>query len=460
MPKLENDLGVKMKIFDVFQLPDGSYRAVKYGYSWPSFFFNWIWCFFFARLYGWGAVWIGVWFISGVVDKIVGEPTVSDEAASLALGIGLTSSVIMIGFGVWFSFNANEFRRRKYAQLGYSLVRRQAEAANQNQAIFTARQEKSTTKDEKLNEVPPIEKNVGQPNTPVATASTPRHVSRSAKNEVLSDKMGHSDTEQISKMPDMLIRKMELENNDVDPKNDPVPETSDVSESDDGWSDEFKILYEYDPIVKECHDELEDLGPQLSAEFQEEVVSDRKKATDIRDRLKAAQEEKMKPYGSESLNEALATARLLGPGAEEEFSRVVAVMGEDIEVEDVLGRLTEKHGISVSPEDIDADLEYWDIVEHGDEYFSVGRFNFTNRAAASIFARDKFDEFFNEASFSTFADVLTSSGYIVQRVLSGNYHVTADDGTVAVLMVDEFPRYIKGVLTPKEIRQIFDYLNY
>jgi hypothetical protein len=130
-----------------------------------------------------------------------------------------------------------------------------------------------------------------------------------------------------------------------------------MTEPDDNtsWSEEFQILNEYDPVVKECHDELEGLDHLLSSQFRKEIVSDRKKATEIRDRLKAEHEKNCKaleaelekknnPYSSKELNEALAEARLLGQSAEEEFARVIEVMGEDADADQIISRLKDKHG--------------------------------------------------------------------------------------------------------------------
>jgi hypothetical protein len=119
--------------------------------------------------------------------------------------------------------------------------------------------------------------------------------------------------------------------------------TINATEGNDGWSEEFKILNEYDPIVKECHDELDELDPTYSKQFREEIVLDRKNATSIRDRLKAEYENEMNPYPTDLLNEGLLKAKSLGRDAEEEFICVVEVMGEDIDIVDVLQRLEEKH---------------------------------------------------------------------------------------------------------------------
>jgi len=97
-----------------------------------------------------------------------------------------------------------------------------------------------------------------------ASASTPSGGSRTVNNEDLWEKTDHADAEETSKKPDLVGEQVEMASENIDAKNDPVPETSDITESADGWSEEFQILFEYDPIVKECHDELESLDPQLS----------------------------------------------------------------------------------------------------------------------------------------------------------------------------------------------------
>lgn len=121
------------------------------------------------------------------------------------------------------------------------------------------------------------------------------------------------------------------------------------------WSEEFSILFEYDPVVKEFHDELEGIDPQLSNQFREEVVSDRKNASKIRDRLVAVHEKKIRPYTSDELNEGLSEARLLGSEAEKEFVRVVEVMGEDADVDEILHRLNTKYAEQPKQEE----EKYW-----------------------------------------------------------------------------------------------------
>ena len=129
----------------------------------------------------------------------------------------------------------------------------------------------------------------------VATTSTPSGGSQSINNEDLGEKVERPDAEEALKKPDRQERQTEEAPVEVDVKNELAPETSDATEKGDGWSEEYQILNEYDPVVKDCHDELEGLDPLLSSQFRDEVVSNRKKATDIRDRLKAQHENKLNP---------------------------------------------------------------------------------------------------------------------------------------------------------------------
>jgi hypothetical protein len=117
-----------------------------------------------------------------------------------------------------------------------------------------------------------------------------------------------------------------------------------IPQTDDGtnWAQEFRILFEYDPVVKECHDELADIDPHLSNRFRTEVLSNRKEAREIRDRLKSERDKKIAPYVSAELNAALSEAQLLGVAAEHEFKQVIKVMGEDVDVTAVMRRLMEK----------------------------------------------------------------------------------------------------------------------
>ena len=57
-----------MKQFKVYENPQGVYEAVKQGWSWPAFFFSWIWE-LIAEMWGLGVLvvtgMILLWFVVG-----------------------------------------------------------------------------------------------------------------------------------------------------------------------------------------------------------------------------------------------------------------------------------------------------------------------------------------------------------------------------------------------------------
>ena len=106
-----------------------------------SFFFNWVWCFFIAKLYGWGIVWIFVLAVSGVLGKAGEELTASNPEAALLLL--LTDITLLLGFGIFFSFYANKFRRGKYLLNEYQTIGTGVVAGSTDQAILKA-QNKNT----------------------------------------------------------------------------------------------------------------------------------------------------------------------------------------------------------------------------------------------------------------------------------------------------------------------------
>jgi hypothetical protein len=279
-----------------------------------------------------------------------------------------------------------------------------------------------------------------------------------------AQKMGHTDAAKMLEKLDMQEAQMANPSTDDNVENDPTPVISNAPENDGGWSEDFKILNEYDVAVKECHDELESLDPQLSSQFREEVVSDRKNAAKIKDRLKAEHEMQMSPYKSGAVNEALATARELGSAAEKEFTRVVEVMGEDIEVESILQRLKEKYGVLVPPDDldIDAQMEYWGIVKTGDR-FVLGEFQYAVMRDAIAFGQKKLDEFFKNANSEDYKVILTSCGYNLERISQFEFRVSPKlgqgfEGPSITIAHELLPNYIKEKFSPKEIRHHVNFL--
>jgi hypothetical protein len=242
-------------------------------------------------------------------------------------------------------------------------------------------------------------------------------------------------------------------------KNIPTQNINVATKDDVNWTEEFTILNEYDLAVAECHDELARLDHNLSSQFREEVVSNRKNATKIKDRLKAEYEKILNPYTSESLNEALAKVRLLGTKAEEEFNRVVEVMGEDIEVEKVFQNLKKKYGVLLLPEDRGSKLLYWGIVENGDRY-SLGKFQYDKLEDAIAYAQKKLNAFLQHANSDDFKRILTANGYHLERINHTNYRISSKDGSAENILVEQLPKFIKNKFEPNEIYQYFNYLEW
>ena len=129
-----------MKTFDVFRLPDGNYCAIKHGFNWTPLFFTWIWCFFTAKLYGWGSVCFSV-FVTG---RIVGTVVIPSHNPSDFFWLILVYSVFEFSFAIWFASNANNFRRNHYTHLEYEILKKNVYASDRHQAISVALEDSNT----------------------------------------------------------------------------------------------------------------------------------------------------------------------------------------------------------------------------------------------------------------------------------------------------------------------------
>ena len=435
-----------MKSFDVYLLPNGSYNAIKHGFSWPAFFFNWIWCFFIARLYGWGGVWLVIILVSGTFDRIADDGMASNSGTSLAMGISVVNFLVFVGIGIAFALNANDFRRRKYTQLGFTLVSEKVGALNSEGAIAKARQEKPL--DSVINSPQTISKIKEKSPTPKSTK--PSITSKPNMDESTWTKMGHSKVQELDAPDDHSgagEQSTEVKEEMSQPNDNPV------------WSDEYNLLYEYDPVVKECHDELDNIDPELTHQFREEIVLDRKKATEIRDRLKMEHEKKLNPYSSDQLNRGLSEARSLGTNAEGEFTQIIKVMGEDIDVDDIVERLKLKFGAPKPPEKEVDDLSYWEIINRGQVYY-LGKHHFKNRNDAIVNASKILIEFLQNASQKLLEEILTSNGFSIENRWLNESQVIETNGKLSIkLNNDELPNFIKANISPSDIRKCFDYLK-
>ena len=93
-----------MKEFNVYQHPVRGWQAVKEGFSWPGFFFGWLWC-FVKGLFGWG---FAILALAMVVGFFV-------ESESVLTGI---SFVLAMAIGS----QGNEWRCDRLLRKGYSHI--------------------------------------------------------------------------------------------------------------------------------------------------------------------------------------------------------------------------------------------------------------------------------------------------------------------------------------------------
>jgi hypothetical protein len=100
-----------MKQFKVFKHPIGTIEAVKQGWSWPGFFFSFIWA-LLKRMWGISLSYIAGFLILGMIIAAVGGTSEDENFGNL---IGLIVAII---FGV----NGNSWRETNLKSRGFDEV--------------------------------------------------------------------------------------------------------------------------------------------------------------------------------------------------------------------------------------------------------------------------------------------------------------------------------------------------
>jgi len=251
-----------------------------------------------------------------------------------------------------------------------------------------------------------------------------------------------------------------LHENPNDQINKKNQEMDDLTEAA-AWSEEFKILYNYDANVKKCHDELEKIDAELSKEFREQVTPDRKKATRIKNKLKKEYEKKLSPYETDALNKGLAQARNIGLDAEEEFIKVVKVMGEDIDVSDTLTKIKRKFLFGQNiPATGDGALKYWEIVRRGDVFYLKGDKGYKSEKEAIDRKIEYLSQYLRALSEGEIVHILTANGYTLTQKSKDNlgkketiYRVgNKDKKTTIDITKEELIRFIVDNISPEMIK--------
>jgi len=93
-----------MATFNIYKNPSGAMEAVKRGWSWPGFFFSWIWA-FSKGLYFIGASILGGLIICSLFIK---------EIVFIYIGSSLV--------GLWLAAEGNELKEKDLIQKGYTKI--------------------------------------------------------------------------------------------------------------------------------------------------------------------------------------------------------------------------------------------------------------------------------------------------------------------------------------------------
>lgn len=100
-----------MKQFKIYRHPSGVTEAVKQGWSWPAFFFSFLWA-FLKKQWVLGAAVLGGMFAFGFVLGLAGAGAGGDAL------IHLVSFIVNVMFGV----NGNAWREKNLLSRGYQHV--------------------------------------------------------------------------------------------------------------------------------------------------------------------------------------------------------------------------------------------------------------------------------------------------------------------------------------------------
>ena len=126
--------------YKIFKHPTGSIEAVKQGWSWPAFFFTYIWA-MVKKMWALGVLVFVGWFVLGIILNAVAT---SSERSVIIFMSGI---IINIVFGV----NGNSWREKNLLARGYKI--KGTEKAVDLENVNSSRQNTAT---EKSRQVPSV----------------------------------------------------------------------------------------------------------------------------------------------------------------------------------------------------------------------------------------------------------------------------------------------------------------
>ena len=102
-----------MRNFEVFHHTEDGHEAVKLGFSWPAFFFGWIWA--VAKDLNFA--------VFGLFASIAGFFFLNYQLQESGNAIGaLISSLTQLVFFIWVGWNGNKWRRVNLLKRGFTIV--------------------------------------------------------------------------------------------------------------------------------------------------------------------------------------------------------------------------------------------------------------------------------------------------------------------------------------------------
>ena len=102
-----------MKTFDVYKHPTRGYEVVKTGFSWPAFFFSWIWA-FIKKLWGYGFAVLGILIVLALIEG--GFELEGSEGGVWVM------ILIQLGVLIWFGQMGNKWRNSNLKKRGYEHI--------------------------------------------------------------------------------------------------------------------------------------------------------------------------------------------------------------------------------------------------------------------------------------------------------------------------------------------------
>ena len=114
-----------MKGLDVYQHFNLGFVAIKSGFSWPAFFFGWMWA-FFKGLWGSGFAYLGIMGVLAYLEVIFQQ-----EESKLGVFFIL---LFQLGVLLWFGIKGNEFIANRLIKRDYQPVGR-CTAASPEEAV-------------------------------------------------------------------------------------------------------------------------------------------------------------------------------------------------------------------------------------------------------------------------------------------------------------------------------------